>query len=496
MITFLINCTAIWLVSLVCFDLFLKRDTHHSWNRSYLLVTLISGLVAPFIKWSPATTSANSLSNALQIRSQHSRQALVDTITPAANITIPWTQILFWTYLIGAGISVFFLLREIFIISKYYRRGEKTKEDNWTIVRTNLQHGPFSIFHFIFISSENNWDTGEYEIVLNHEKAHCKQFHAVDLCLLQLLQIVLWFHPLVYLYRSRLILVHEYQADASVPVAPKQYGNFLLNQFMLQQTPSFSHSFYHSPIKKRVLMITQSASSKLSRAKYLLVAPLLIVTVVCCSKSQYNNERKKEGNKITYKGNVFEMSNSSFDTLQVTDATTGKISSMITQRLPYPIKVNGNPIMEDNEVSQKAVYKGVSATPGEDLFKFIKSDMGKLPDGDYVISVTNPVIDEQGRLVYFEESVNKQGIAYTVDDIAGKPGITANPKDLEKTDQIENSAADAINKRIDFYLSDESLKFTPATQHGKVVASTTSNLFGFMGLNVTVKNHQASLVTE
>lgn len=489
MITFLINCSVVWVVGVVCFDLFLKRNTHHGWNRVYLLKTLIAGLIAPFIKWTPATIATNSFGSSLQYQTQNSRQALANAIAPAP--AIHWSQILSWVYIIGLCFALLFLLREIYTIISYYRSGRKTKDGRWTIIETNRQHGPFSIFHFIFISAANSWEPEEYQIVLNHEKAHSRHWHAIDLCLLQLLQLVFWFHPLLYLYRRRLVMVHEYQADASVAIPPKQYGNFLLAQFMLQQTPSFSHSFYHSPIKKRVLMITQSASSKLSRAKYLLLAPLLMVTVVCCSKSQYSGERKKEGNKITYKGNVFEMSKSEYDTIQMINPTSGQTNVTVIEKLPYPQKMNGNPILRDDELTQAPVYKGASATPGEDLFAFIKSDLEKLPDGEYTIIVNNPVVDAQGGLVYFEEDFSKKGVTYTVQDVGNQPTLSTNQRDVTNAGPVAQSQKETIEKRIDFYLGNESLKFAPGQQHGKAVASYHSSLFGYIG--VTVKNHQATM---
>lgn len=238
-------------------------------------------------------------------------------------------------------------------------------------------------------------------------------------------------------------------------------------------------------------MITQSASSKLSRAKYLLLAPLLMVTVVCCSKSQYSGERKKEGNKITYKGNVFEMSKSEYDTIQMINPTSGQTNVTVIEKLPYPQKMNGNPILRDDELTQAPVYKGASATPGEDLFAFIKSDLEKLPDGEYTIIVNNPVVDAQGGLVYFEEDFSKKGVTYTVQDVGNQPTLSTNQRDVTNAGPVAQSQKETIEKRIDFYLGNESLKFAPGQQHGKAVASYHSSLFGYIG--VTVKNHQATM---
>jgi hypothetical protein len=43
MLQYLLNATAIWLISLVLFDLFLRRESYHGYNRFYLLFTTLVG---------------------------------------------------------------------------------------------------------------------------------------------------------------------------------------------------------------------------------------------------------------------------------------------------------------------------------------------------------------------------------------------------------------------------------------------------------------------
>jgi len=65
MVSYLLNVSAIWLLSLLCFDIFLKRETYHAMNRAYLLATLVLGLLIPLMTWpAAAETTAYAITYA------------------------------------------------------------------------------------------------------------------------------------------------------------------------------------------------------------------------------------------------------------------------------------------------------------------------------------------------------------------------------------------------------------------------------------------------
>ena len=51
MLQYLLNATAIWLISLVRFDIFLRRESYHGYNRFYLLLTFLLGALLPLWQW-------------------------------------------------------------------------------------------------------------------------------------------------------------------------------------------------------------------------------------------------------------------------------------------------------------------------------------------------------------------------------------------------------------------------------------------------------------
>lgn len=252
MLYYLLNATAIWLICLIAFDAFLRRESYHSYNRFYLLGTFALGLLMPLYEWrGDSIVYSTGISRPVVERAATVKSNIVSTTdSPAA---MGWQQWIILLYIAGVAISLFLLAKEIAILVRMYRRGDKSKDGVWSIIETGKAHSPFSAFRMIFISSKKDYSEDQLKMILHHEEQHGHAMHFIDLMFMQLAKVIFWFHPLVYVYNNRLLTVHEYQADAAVDKDPKTYGQFLIEQTMLGTAPALSHSFNRSPIKKRIL---------------------------------------------------------------------------------------------------------------------------------------------------------------------------------------------------------------------------------------------------
>ena len=95
---------------------------------------------------------------------------------------------------------------------------------------------------------------------------------------IEILQILFWFNPFIFLYRKALLLNHEFLADEAVI---NKYNDVSAYQFLLLEKAS-NHSssfitsqFNYSITKKRLLMMTRSKSLKNALCKQLAILPVL-----------------------------------------------------------------------------------------------------------------------------------------------------------------------------------------------------------------------------
>jgi hypothetical protein len=120
-------------------------------------------------------------------------------------------------------------------------------------------------------------------LIIEHEMAHVKQLHWFDLVIAELSAVLLWFNPLVVLYKRALKLQHEYLADSYVIKDKRQMENYLgcmLKQIQVVSLDGLVSQFYCKTFKKRIVMITKNKTSVKFLGIYFLVIPLVCVLLV------------------------------------------------------------------------------------------------------------------------------------------------------------------------------------------------------------------------
>lgn len=484
MIQYLINCSAIWLLFLIGFDLLLSQSKLHHYNRFYLLGALLLGLFVPLISFeysneiSPASTHIPIMLQTLEMKKN-----IVDSvhIENSKQSILNWSTIIFIVYFSGLIVSLSMLIWDISKSMLLYKKGTKHCINGMNIVETGKGHGPFSFFGTIFIGDCKNYTASELAMILRHENAHINQLHSVDLLLFTLVRIAFWFHPLPYFYTKRLLLVHEYLADEKVEQPLSEYGTLLLEQSLLPSSPNFSHSFINSPLKKRIAMLNQK-KSRSSKAKMLIVFPLIALSVFMFSKTALSDNKKiKNGNKLTYRGNVFEMTSQEIE-FEVPNTETGLKEKIVAQIDPFPIKINNQKIYSDKEVQIAPKIDKDIFSHMKDVFEEHKGLFDKLEDGTFRIRIGDIVVDEQGKVVYsnFQGIDNQQSVQDPLTKIWSQKPLTTEEA-IEAKKQIDKLIEEKIL----------SLQFEPATLNGKnVICRTNYANIGF-GTAITIEDNNA-----
>jgi BlaR1 peptidase M56 len=468
MLQYLINATATWLISLVLFDLFLRRESYHNYNRFYLLFTFLLGALFPLVQWQGSGRLPIVATEALDGVSRVKR-TIIDASTPSS--AIGWQQWLLMAYLAGVLVAVTLLVIEIVKLIALYRSAKKYQSDGWTILETGKEHAPFSFMNLLFICTREQYTNDEWDMILVHERRHKTLRHFLDLLLMQSARVILWFHPLVYIYNKRLLLVHEYQADKVTALQPRVYGQFLIEQAMLLSAPSISHSFNRSPIKKRIVMLTRS-SSFLAKSKMLVFIPLALVIIICCSRNSFSRGFEKNGNFITYKGNTFESKNPTTDTFMLLDPVTGKEEMKVVKTEPAPFKMNGQPIYGAGDVSIKPEFKVKDITFADFIMKKILPKLNALPDGTYHLFLFNVIVGSDGQIVFYDYN-----------------GISRVQFSHKGNDPVPDALKKDINDAVVQFMSSDERWFVPGKKNGQNVVVLDESYE--ISHEIEVKDHQA-----
>ena len=264
--------------------LLMRKSTHFGLNRLTLATSLIASLVLPLIK---IDLTPEVVAGSIPVMS-------IDLTTVVQIVSKPepeWgiREVVLLIYFSGLAITLFRLVYQsiyIHVISKISRTITKGKH---TIVLVEKEITPFAYFSKIFIPASKMEET-TFESILAHEKSHLKQYHYLDLFLIEVVTIVQWFNPIVWLYERSVKEVHEYMADDEVLKQGVSKGNYqalLVNQALGGPVFTISHQFNQSLILKRIVMMTKMKSPQLAKIRVLLFIPLTAILLMAFSNPEH-----------------------------------------------------------------------------------------------------------------------------------------------------------------------------------------------------------------
>lgn len=283
----------------VCLALFyglyhflLRKETFFQLNRWYLLLSPALAMVIPFLNWEiPAEPEPGNWDQVIvplvsDIQQQQNLiwESLGRTPTPAWSLT--YLDLLLIIYAFGVWIMAYRLIKRTWSLLKLIGQSTQEHRSGYTVVQTRERLPAASFLSYIF------WEDGplnpERKKILEHELVHVRQWHSLDVLLMEIWVMLKWFHPLIYWYRNSLRLTHEYIADAYVSKANGsrlEYARLLTKTQTVGVNNHLLHQF-NSSLKMRLLMLSKEQSEKWRYLKYMLIGPLLGVLFLLFSLNQ------------------------------------------------------------------------------------------------------------------------------------------------------------------------------------------------------------------
>lgn len=174
-------------------------------------------------------------------------------------------------------------------LAKLTKSQKSVLHNKYKVVSLQGSNTAFSFFNYVFIGTK----VSGTETIIRHELVHIDQKYSLDIIFLELIKIISWFNPFIYLLQRSLKTLHEYIADEQTAAFENDaltYSSFLVSNAYGISGSSITHSFFnYNLIKKRIIMLNQKRSGNLARLKYLLAVPLcaglLCVSTLGVSKS-------------------------------------------------------------------------------------------------------------------------------------------------------------------------------------------------------------------
>ena len=270
---------AILLIFYLFYRFLLRKETFHKFNRIVLVGTVIISSILPLCIIT-INIPTEHLPFWLELTSEVSGEEIGDTtiIHNPHKTNVPWWEIIFiTTYLTGLVYVIARIIVSIISILKIIQDGIRISEENgYKIIVTKRNIDPFSWMNCIVMSNDDY--VSNHTSILIHEKTHVLNRHSIELLMVDIMAALQWFNPGIWMLRSDLQDLHEYEADDAVLKSNtniKEYQYLLIKKAVGKSGYSVANSFNHSILKKRITMMSKLKSHSVKKLRLLYMLPLV-----------------------------------------------------------------------------------------------------------------------------------------------------------------------------------------------------------------------------
>ncbi len=272
----------------LAYHLLLRKEKSFRYNRFYLLAAIVFSISFPLfeINYNPQNTPA-VLNSIHQVGNEVGSEPIIEadkaysyTITAQSERPfLLWWEALLIFYIIGVVIGLMKLLLQIrsfkeIIWFKRHRTRYKINGD-FFLVKTDGSMPTFSFFKYLFWDNTVELTDAEKKQVMDHEMVHIKEKHSFDIIFIEILKVLFWFNPFMYLYKLLLEESHEYLADKKVALMTGQatYSRLLVKTVFRKMGLEYGSYFGKNQTVKRVQMLTKN--KKVNFLRLLIPLPLI-----------------------------------------------------------------------------------------------------------------------------------------------------------------------------------------------------------------------------
>ena len=278
---YLLKSTALSGILFAYYAYFLKDAQFHTYNRFYLLASMVLSVLIPFIPIRSFSLSQEQIPAIGQILINPKQ--LPNYVQ--SSTSIDWESSILIISLIFSLILLGFMMLSIYRFYQIKKTHEVQHFDDFDLIETEIGNAPFSFLKNLYWKKSLSITEEEGAKIYQHELTHIRQKHSWDRLFSQSLCSVFWMNPFYWLIQKEMQQIHEFIADEEAfghgnstflakILLHSQYGHHFLNP---------SHSFYYSSIKRRIIMLTTSKKPQFAYLRKVLALPLLASMVIVIS---------------------------------------------------------------------------------------------------------------------------------------------------------------------------------------------------------------------
>ncbi len=273
----------------VLFHCFFRRDTLFRTNRCILMAGIVICSLLPLCKISVSTNAlwGEWLNTPLSTEGSYAFTVAKHNFTDK-EAPFPLHNLLAGIYIIGiGGMASLLLLSTAQMLRLMRRHPAQPYEKGIRLVICPEEIRSFSWGRTIMLSRTDAEEKGG--IILLHERMHLHYRHTYDLLLMELILLLHWFNPAVWLLMHYLKEIHEFEADNGVlseGIDTTQYQLLLVRKSVGTRLYSMASAFRTSKLKKRINMMLKERTNRLAHLKLMLFVPVVAGALMAFARQE------------------------------------------------------------------------------------------------------------------------------------------------------------------------------------------------------------------
>lgn len=263
----------------------LKKHTLFRLNRIILLLSVALSFILPLFKITFHRVATDGVTG----------QALPSPIDISASAEViaanqPWIlTVLTVIYTCGAFyVFLRVIISLIGVIAIIHNGHHHWEDDGSHIVLLEKPVSPFSWMEFIVLSLDDYRD--DQRAIIEHEKIHVDLRHSLDILFMDLVSIVQWYNPIVWLLKAELSAQHEYEVDSVIVSSgfdSKSYQYLLVDKAMKVNAFFVANNINDSNLKNRIKMMDTERTHVRRAWLALYLIPLVCLSLLAMANTDY-----------------------------------------------------------------------------------------------------------------------------------------------------------------------------------------------------------------
>ena len=322
--TYLLKINIAFILFYAFYRLFFYKDTFFKWRRGLLLLFYVIALIYPVIQIQHWIVQQQSIVEIATIYATMLPEVEILPEPTAKDWGTLFVDSLWIIYSIGLFIYMSRFAIQLVSIARLRLKSQLSEINGQQVYLLPQVASPFSFFKMIFIHPQSH-SVEETSEIMAHESTHARQMHTVDVLISEMVTIICWFNPFVWLLKREVRYNLEYLADQNVITAgfdTKRYQYHLLGLAQHSSNIYLYNSFNMLHLKNRILMMNKKRSTRIGIAKYMMFIPLSAaimlgsnfdavasVSDLLVVDDVVNNVVVEDNEKVKIKGKVVDLNN-------------------------------------------------------------------------------------------------------------------------------------------------------------------------------------------